>query len=78
MAVKESNFQGPFLLGFVAGMTELETVVMVNAQAVPVAADGSFEAQITLPNEGIATITVEAKDKQGKTSTVQRTVFVRF
>ncbi|KKU18305.1 MAG: Transcriptional regulator, XRE family [Candidatus Pacebacteria bacterium GW2011_GWB1_47_8] len=62
----------------VRGMTELETVVMVNAQAVPVAADGSFEAQITLPNEGIATITVEAKDKQGKTSTVQRTVFVRF
>lgn len=62
----------------VRGLTELETVVTINAQVIPIAADGSFEAQITLPNEGISTITVEAKDKQGKTSTIQRTVFVRF
>jgi cytoskeletal protein RodZ len=62
----------------VRGLTELETVVTVNAQVIPVSADGSFQAEITLPNEGISTITVEAKDKQGKTSTVQRTVFVRF
>lgn len=62
----------------VRGLSEIETIVTVNSQPVPVGADGSFEVQITLPTEGISTITVEAKDKQAKTSSVQRTVFVRF
>lgn len=62
----------------VTGLTESETIVTVNAQPILVAADGSFETQITLPNEGISTITVEAKDKRQKTTTRQRTVFVRF
>ena len=62
----------------VSGITKPETIVTVNAQSVPVKLDGSFEAQITLPTEGISTITVEATDKQEKTTTVQRTVFVRF
>jgi cytoskeletal protein RodZ len=62
----------------VQGVTEPETLVTVNAQLVPVTLDGSFEAQISLPTEGISTITVEAVDKQDKKTTVQRTVFVRF
>lgn len=62
----------------VKGLSEPEILVTVNAQPVPVTADGSFEAQITLPTEGISTITVEAKDKREKTTTLQRTVFVRF
>lgn len=62
----------------ITGLTEIETLVTVNAQLVPVSADGSFETQITIPTEGISTITVEAKDKRDKTTTIQRTVFVRF
>jgi len=62
----------------IRGASEPETIVTVNAQPVTVDSDGSFETQITLPNEGISTITIEAKDKRDKTSTVQRTVFVRF
>jgi cytoskeleton protein RodZ len=62
----------------VEGSTEPETIVTVNAQPVPIEIDGSFTAEITLPNEGISTITVEATDKQDKTTTLQRTVFVRF
>lgn len=62
----------------IKGVSEPETIVTVNAQPVTVDLDGSFETQITLPNEGISTITVEAKDKRDKTATLQRTVFVRF
>jgi cytoskeleton protein RodZ len=62
----------------VRGVTEPETIVTVNSQPVPVKLDGNFEAQITLPTEGISTITVEVTNKQEKTTTVQRTVFVRF
>lgn len=62
----------------VKGLTEPDTLVTINAQPVQTAADGSFEAPISLPNEGISTITIEATDKQAKTTTLQRTVFVRF
>lgn len=62
----------------IKGLTEPESLVLVNAQQIPVGADGSFETQITLPTEGISTITVEAKNKQEKATTLQRTVFVRF
>lgn len=62
----------------VQGLTEPETQVLVNSQIVPVQADGSFETNITLPNEGMSTITIEAIDRQEKKNTEQRTVFVRF
>jgi cytoskeleton protein RodZ len=62
----------------VKGSTEPGSVVTVNDQPVQSTADGSFEASITLPTEGISTITVEATDRQQKTSLLQRTVFVRF
>jgi cytoskeletal protein RodZ len=62
----------------VEGLTEPETQVLVNSQIVPVRADGSFESNITLPNEGMSTITIEAIDRQEKKNIEQRTVFVRF
>ncbi len=62
----------------VQGVTEPETRLLINAQPVPVRADGFFETNLTLPNEGMSTITIEAIDRQEKKNTQQRTVFVRF
>lgn len=62
----------------IKGAAEPGSAVTVNDQPVQITADGSFEASITLPTEGISTITVEAMDRQEKTSLLQRTVFVRF
>lgn len=62
----------------VQGVTEPEAKILVNSQPVSVQADGSFETNITLPNEGMSTITIEATDRQEKKNTEQRTVFVRF
>jgi len=62
----------------VRGQTSPEAVVKVNDQPVALQVDGSFETEIFLPREGITTITVEAADRRGKSSLVQRTVNVRF
>jgi len=62
----------------IQGITEPETQVLVNSQPVSVQADGLFETNITLPNEGMSVITIEAIDRQEKKNTKQRTVFVRF
>ncbi len=62
----------------VIGMTEPESKILVNSQAVAVQPDGTFEVNLTLTNEGMSTITVEAIDRQEKKNTEQRTVFVRF
>jgi cytoskeletal protein RodZ len=62
----------------VEGITEPEAIVSVNAQPVSLQPDGSFKTEILLPREGITSITVEATDRRGKTSLIQRTVFVKF
>jgi cytoskeletal protein RodZ len=62
----------------VEGITTPEAIVSVNAQPVSLQPDGSFKTEILLPREGITSITVEATDRRGKTSIVQRTVFVQF
>lgn len=62
----------------VEGLTEPEAIVSVNAQPVSLQPDGSFQTEIFLPREGITSITVEATDRRGKTSLIQRTVFVKF
>lgn len=62
----------------IEGKTTPEAVVVVNAQPVALQPDGSFSTQIYFPREGIATVTVEATDRRGKTSAVQRTVYVKF
>ncbi len=41
-------------------------------------ADGSFETEIFIPREGLSTITVEARNRQGRAAVVQRTVTVKF
>lgn len=62
----------------VRGQTQPEAMVSVNAQPVSIKPDGSFRTELYLPSEGIATVTVEAVDQRGKTSLVQRTVYVKF
>lgn len=62
----------------VEGRSSPEAVVSVNSQVVPVQADGRFHTQVYLPREGLSTITVEAVDRRGKSSLIQRTVYVRF
>lgn len=62
----------------VTGVTSSEAMVMVNANPVSLQANGTFTTEVYLPREGLNTITVEATDSRGKTSLVQRTVYVRF
>ncbi|PIR59012.1 MAG: hypothetical protein COU69_02305 [Candidatus Pacebacteria bacterium CG10_big_fil_rev_8_21_14_0_10_56_10] len=62
----------------VAGRTEPEATVLVNAQPVAIQPDGSFQTEVFVSREGLTTITVEASDRRGKTNLVQRTVTVRF
>jgi len=62
----------------VSGKTKVESVVTVNNQPVALQSDGSFEIQVFLPTEGANSLTVEAKDRRGKSKLVQRTVYVKF
>jgi cytoskeleton protein RodZ len=62
----------------VAGRTEPEVMVMVNAQPVALQPDGSFRTEVFLPKEGITTLTIEAIDQKGRSSLEQRTVYVKF
>jgi cytoskeleton protein RodZ len=62
----------------VIGRTHPEANVMVNLQPVSLKPDGSFETEIFMPRAGVATITVEASDRRGKSTLEQRTVLVEF
>jgi len=62
----------------VAGQTNPEATVVVNDQPVSIQADGTFETEVFLPREGITSVTVEAKDRRGKATLIQRTIYVRF
>lgn len=62
----------------VKGQTSNEAIVLVNAQPVSLQADGSFQTEVFIPREGVASITIEATDRRGKTNVVQRTVTVQF
>jgi len=62
----------------VSGQTKVESIVTVNNQPVALQPDGSFETQVFLPTEGANSVTVEAKDRRGKSKLVQRTVYVKF
>ena len=54
-------------------VTSKPVTVTVNGTAVTVSTDGTFSKDVTL-KEGSNTITIIAKDKAGKTTTVTRTV----
>ncbi len=62
----------------VRGQTKPDAIVTVNDQPVSLQPDGSFQAEIFLNREGTSTITVEAQDRRGKSSLLQRTVRVQF
>lgn len=62
----------------VEGLTLPEAIVTVNEMPVALKPDGEFRAEISLPNEGVAIITVTARDRRGKTNTVERSVRVEF
>jgi len=62
----------------VSGVTSLDAVVAVNADPVSLQPNGSFQTEISIPREGITTLTIQSTDPRGKTRTVQRTVWVRF
>lgn len=62
----------------IEGKTNPEAVVLVNSEPISLSTDGKFKTEIYLPREGVATITIEATDKRGKTSLISRTVYVRF
>jgi hypothetical protein len=62
----------------VTGYTKPDSVLTINAQPVALQTDGSFQTELFLSREGINTITVEAKDRRGKSTLMQRTVRVKF
>jgi cytoskeleton protein RodZ len=62
----------------ISGETKPEATLKINSQPVALQADGSFETEISLPREGLNTITAESTDQRGKTSLVQRTVRVEY
>lgn len=72
----ESEIVGPQVM--VEGAAESDTIVTVNNQPVALQPDGSFSTQVFMTREGVTTISVEAKDRRGKSNLEQRTVNVKF
>lgn len=62
----------------VQGKTEVDVVVTVNDQPVALQTNGSFETEVFLATEGPNSLKVKATDRRGKTSTIERTVYVKF
>ncbi len=62
----------------VKGQTAADAIVTVNSQPVALQPDGSFETEVYLPREGVNTISIESQDRRGKTTLVQRSVWVKF
>ena len=60
------------------GNTKAEAILTVNSVPVALQADGFFETELYLPQEGMNTITIKASDKSGKSTILQRSVRVKF
>ncbi len=60
------------------GQTKTDAILTVNSAPVAIQADGHFETELYLPQEGINTITLKASDKNGKTNVLQRNIKVKF
>lgn len=73
---EESAIVGPQVV--VEGETEADATVTVNNQPVALQPDGSFSTEVFMNREGVTTISVEAKDRRGKSNLVSRTVNVKF
>jgi hypothetical protein len=57
--------------GSVKSIDIANTSLFVEGKSVTLNSDGTFEALVTLPNEGVNTITLQAKSPSGRTSTKQ-------
>lgn len=62
----------------VEGETLPDAIITINDQPVALQQDGSFKTEIMVPNEGISLLVIQAKDRRGKVSIVQRSVTVQF
>ena len=62
----------------IKGSTDANAIVTVNSLPVALQADGSFETELYLPQEGTNTVTIKASDKNGKSAVLQRNVEVKF
>lgn len=62
----------------VKGMTQPDNIVVVNEEPVAIRPDGSFETEIVLPAEGLATLKITATDRKGKQTLKERTVTVKY
>ena len=62
----------------VSGQTDNDAIVTINSQPVALQSDGSFKSEVYLPREGVNTISIEAQDRRGKITLIQRLVRVKF
>lgn len=62
----------------VRGQTNTDAIVTVNSQPVALQPDGTFRTEVFLTREGANTITIEAKDRHGRSTLEQRTVRVKY
>ncbi|MBU0979095.1 MAG: helix-turn-helix domain-containing protein [Patescibacteria group bacterium] len=62
----------------VEGQTQSDVIVTINETPVNLQATGYFTGQVTYVTEGLALIKIEAKDARGKTTTLERPVYVKF
>lgn len=60
------------------GNTKANAILTINSAPVALRADGSFETELYLPQEGVNTVTIKASDKNGKSTILQRSVQVKF
>ncbi len=62
----------------VEGKTEPDAILLVNSQPVALRPSGEFRTEVIIPTEGIAIITIEAKDRRNKVNLIQKSVTVQF
>lgn len=62
----------------VQGRTLEESLLTINGQPTVLQSDGSFEQVVSLEKQGVSTLSLEARDKQGKVSKKYITVYVQF
>lgn len=60
----------------VAGKTAIDAVLYVNANPVSLNASGEFRTEVIFSETGEQTITIQAQDRSGRTSTVERVVVI--
>jgi len=62
----------------IEGKTVSDAIVTVNTQPVALYPDGRFETEFLLPRDGMQLLTVEAVDRRGKKSVIQRVIRVKM